>query len=221
MFSEVTAVYSTPEGYTTSAAPQNSSFALAVSSVRAAGLRSAWLMLGKAGERSLNHDHTEVKVLLVDDETSCRSATAMLLEHLGCSVDAVASGEEALAHFDPRLHQLVITDLLMPGISGEDVAAEIKRRSSTTPVLVYTGTTISELRGVEAVIAKPGSIDDFRKALAAVGGSSRPSEEKPRESAQRPRLSKAAIRTTPQRTRHRPVPRPYPAVPEPRPGGRL
>jgi len=130
------------------------------------------------GAWSVDHSIIDVRILFVEDQASCRTATTMLLEHLGHSVDTVASGEEALACFDPSLHQVVITDLLMPGMSGEDVAVEIKRRSPTTPVAVYTGTAFAKLKGTDAVIAKPASVDDFRNTLSALRGSSTFSDAK-------------------------------------------
>jgi CheY-like chemotaxis protein len=129
-------------------------------------LRSAWLLLDEADVRSVNHSQIDVGILFVEDQPSCRTATVMLLQHLGYSLDAVATGEEALTCFDPDRHKIVITDLLMPGMSGEDLAIEIKRRAPSTPIVVYTGTGVVELQGVDAVIAKPASIDDFRKTLA-------------------------------------------------------
>jgi CheY-like chemotaxis protein len=143
-----------------------------------------------------------MKILLVEDESSCRIATSMLLQYLGHSVDAAASGEEALARFDRGLHQLVVTDLVMPGLSGQDVAAEIKRKSSSTPVVMYTGTAVTNLEWVDALITKPASIADFRETLSMLSKSS-PSNSggEPHDLAQRPRCPervRASTSTRPQ-----------------------
>jgi len=90
----------------------------------------------------------------------------MLLQHLGHSVGEVASGADALARFDNGLHQLVVTDLLMSGLSGQDVAAEIQRRSPTTPIVMYTGTATANPEWVDALITKPASTADFRETQA-------------------------------------------------------
>jgi len=127
-----------------------------------------------------------MNILLVEDEPSCRTATAMLLEHLGCSVDTAASGEEALACFSPSRHEIVITDLLMPGMSGEQLAVAIKRRSPTTPIVAYTGTAVTEPPGTDAVLTKPASIDDFRKTLSGVCSLALSNEDKPRRVDQGP-----------------------------------
>lgn len=109
-----------------------------------------------------------MKILLVEDESSCRIATTMVLEHLGWTVEAVVSGEAALARFDENEHQLLVTDLGLPGLSGQDLAIELKRKSPTTPVVVYTGAVHAHLESVDAVIPKPASIGDFRKILASL-----------------------------------------------------
>jgi CheY-like chemotaxis protein len=114
----------------------------------------------------------DVKILLVEDESSCRIATVMLLQHLGCSVDAVASGKEALARFDPATHQIVVTDQEMPGLLGQDLAAMLKRKSPATPVVMYTGAVNANLECVDALITKPGSITDFREMLSRLAKSS-------------------------------------------------
>ena len=53
-------------------------------------------------------------------------------------VDTAPDGEQGLAAFDPKLHDLVITDLRMPGIDGLDVLRAVKARAPETPVLVIT-----------------------------------------------------------------------------------
>jgi len=105
-------------------------------------------------------------VLLVDDEAACRAATTLLLRHLGYAVQTAAGAEEALAVFDPARHGLVITDNRMPGMSGAELATELKRRAPSTPVILYSGWPGGPLISVDALIAKPASICDFREALA-------------------------------------------------------
>lgn len=110
----------------------------------------------------------DVKILLADDEPSCRIATAMLLEHLGFAVEAVANGDQALARFEEGVHEIVITDEHMPGLSGRDLATALKRRSPSTPVVMYTASVHLTLDCADAWIVKPASISDFRETLSAV-----------------------------------------------------
>jgi len=115
-----------------------------------------------------------VRVLLVDDEEPCRTATGLLLQHLGYEVQMAGSAEEALRVFDPFRHDLVVTDNRMPGMGGAELAAELKRRAASTPVVLYTGWPNTSLESVDALIAKPASIAEFRQTLSRLMGEKAP-----------------------------------------------
>jgi CheY-like chemotaxis protein len=94
-------------------------------------------------------------VLLVDDGDTNRVTTKWFLTNFGYEVDCVRSAEEALALFDPRLHDLVVTENLMPGMTGVEMAHIIKLRSSCTPVLMYTRTPPDQQSCLDAILQKP------------------------------------------------------------------
>ena len=80
------------------------------------------------------------KILLIEDEENVRLVVSISLEKEGYEVDAVASGEEALekvVDFDP---DLVILDIMMPGIDGWEVLGLLKSNPLTEsiPVCVLT-----------------------------------------------------------------------------------
>ena len=78
--------------------------------------------------------------LLVDDEELIRLSTADMLADLGYAVVEAASAEEALALLDGGLAiDMLITDHLMPGMAGADLAAIIRQRWPDTPVLIVSG----------------------------------------------------------------------------------
>lgn len=89
-----------------------------------------------AWDISLNSMKT---ILLVEQENEVRIRTKWFLTNFGYVVDSASSAEEALARFDPKLHDIVITDNMMPGLKGTEMAHIIKLRSCATPVLMYTG----------------------------------------------------------------------------------
>jgi len=100
----------------------------------------------------------------------------MLLQHLGHTVQCAASGEEALGLFDAVYHTLVITDFLMPGMSGDDLAAALKVRSPATPIILYSASPGVCLDHADSLISKPASLDEFRRAVESVASSrTRPS----------------------------------------------
>jgi CheY-like chemotaxis protein len=84
----------------------------------------------------------ESKILLVDDNTVVRDMLVDLVGSLGYHADAAAGGEEALAMFDRGQYGMVLTDLLMPGMSGWDVLAALRQRDPHVPVVIVTGSPV-------------------------------------------------------------------------------
>jgi CheY-like chemotaxis protein len=82
------------------------------------------------------------RILLVDDNTIVRDMLVDLVESLGYHTDAAAGGEEALALFDRSHYGMVLTDLLMPGMSGWDVLAALRQRDPHVPVVIVTGSPV-------------------------------------------------------------------------------
>jgi signal transduction histidine kinase/DNA-binding response OmpR family regulator len=107
------------------------------------------------------------RVLFVEDEVVLRMSTVDILEQLGCVVVAVGSGEQALeilgkgSDFD-----LLLSDLGLPGMSGEELAAEVRQRFPALPVIIASGygKTKEEPGGVR-FIGKPYSSLDLQQAL--------------------------------------------------------
>jgi DNA-binding NtrC family response regulator len=91
-------------------------------------------------------------ILLVEDEPAVRSLTRRILERHGYTVIDAATGDEALAIFEregSRI-QLVLTDVVMPGLRGPELVAELERRRPGLPVLFMSGYADDDLvrRGV-------------------------------------------------------------------------
>jgi len=94
-------------------------------------------------------------ILLVDDEDESRIRTKWFLSNFGYLVDSVPSAEGALTVFDPKIHDVVVTDNTMPKMTGVEMAHVIKLRSPSTPVLMYTGLAPDDLSCVDLVIQRP------------------------------------------------------------------
>jgi len=94
-------------------------------------------------------------ILLVDDEDEVRITTKSFLTNFGYVVDSAPSAEKALALFNPKIHDVVVTDNSMPGMTGAEMAHVIKLRSPSTPVLMYTGLVPEDQACVDLVIQKP------------------------------------------------------------------
>jgi len=95
----------------------------------------------------------------------------MLLQGVGYIVEAAKSGAEALKMFEPGKFDMVFTDYLMPGMKGDQLAANIKRRSPEQPVVMLTAfpekLQCSEcpLGGVDSIICKPFELDTLRSII--------------------------------------------------------
>jgi len=114
-----------------------------------------------------------VQVLLVDDEVQLREMLVEFLQLSGCTVEAVASGAEALEKFRAGKFDVVITDQAMPGMNGDQLAAAIKQQVATTPVILLTGFgMLMQLEalppGVDLILSKPIGLADLRAGLARV-----------------------------------------------------
>jgi two-component system, OmpR family, response regulator RegX3 len=90
------------------------------------------------------------RILLVEDEVRIAEVVQSYLEREGYMVIAQLSGEEALADFARRAADLVVLDLMLPGISGEEVCRALRERSDV-PILMLTARDGEEdlLRGLQ------------------------------------------------------------------------
>ena len=114
-----------------------------------------------------------MKVLVIDDQPPLRDLFAAFLELLGHEVDLAADGREGLARFDPHVHQAVLTDFLMPELTGLDVAAAIRARGCPTPIMLISG--YAELddqrRAIQAglrFVFKPITFAQFEATMAEI-----------------------------------------------------
>lgn len=91
--------------------------------------------------------------LLIDDEELVRMSTADMLVELGFEVVEASTAEEALLLLYNGLEpSLVVTDHLMPGMSGAQLARELKSERPELPVLIISG--YAEAEGIDAGIAR-------------------------------------------------------------------
>jgi len=113
-----------------------------------------------------------LRILLVDDDPLVVAGTISMLEELGQdAITAVASGAEALAvlrqdgNFD-----LLLTDHMMPGMSGVQLATQARKLHKTLPILIASG--FAELDGLAGVewprLRKPYDLNDLAAALLNV-----------------------------------------------------
>ncbi|HEX6312809.1 MAG TPA: response regulator transcription factor [Acidimicrobiia bacterium] len=104
-----------------------------------------------------------VSILAVEDDDRIRTTMRMVLEDEGFDVSEAASAEAALETFEARTFDLVLVDIMLPGMSGFDLCRSL-RRASDVPIVMVTARVDSHdvVAGLEA-----GADDYVRKPFAA------------------------------------------------------
>lgn len=125
----------------------------------------------------MSHDNSlkGSSILLVEDDESLRTVLAMNLEDSGLEVDVASSAEDALERFSPQRHQIVLTDLRLPGMHGLELLERLKAVDDQVVVLVLTayGGAANALeamrRGAFHYVEKPVNtqalLEELRRAL--------------------------------------------------------
>jgi len=80
----------------------------------------------------------DIRILIVDDEASVRNVLSQVLEDDGFGTTEAANGEEALEFLKKEPFSLVITDILMPGMTGIELLEKIKQLYPATQVIIIT-----------------------------------------------------------------------------------
>ena len=116
------------------------------------------------------------RVLLVEDEEGAREGMADTLDLIGYAVTAVASGEDAQALPDEPAPDLLLTDLVLPGIGGAELAQLLRRRWPRMRVVLMSGyTTNAAVRaqvheGTVRFLQKPFVMADLASELRSALG---------------------------------------------------
>jgi two-component system response regulator MtrA len=98
------------------------------------------------------------RVLLVEDDASIREVTALGLRQAGFRVTTAGDGRGGLAHARQPVFDLVILDVMLPGLDGLDVCREL-RKTSRVPVLMLTARTDT----IDVVVGLEAGADDYVK----------------------------------------------------------
>jgi excisionase family DNA binding protein len=100
-------------------------------------------------------------VLVVDDDARLREFVRVNLEMEGYTVREASSADEALAALEDQAPQLVLLDVVMPGIDGWQMLQRMQERHGSIPVIMFSGkvddesAADAEQRGARAFVGKP------------------------------------------------------------------
>ncbi|MDQ3478703.1 MAG: response regulator, partial [Pseudomonadota bacterium] len=135
--------------------------------------------LGKAPRVDNDITVAGARILVVEDDPRVRSSTVEALQDLDYDPVACSSGEEAIGLFDAQTFDLVITDIVMPEMTGPELIKTLKERRSDFAVLFVTGYVGEEggdIVGYE-LLRKPFTVAAL---AAAVGAALAPPSSEPR-----------------------------------------
>jgi two-component system response regulator RegX3 len=113
------------------------------------------------------------RILLVEDEIALSDPLSYLLEREGYEVEVAADGPSAVAAFDRDGADLVLLDLMLPGLPGTEVCREIRQRS-TVPIIMLTAKdsevdiVVGLELGADDYVTKPYSTRELLARIRAV-----------------------------------------------------
>jgi DNA-binding response OmpR family regulator len=122
------------------------------------------------------------RILLVEDDERIRASLRLALEDEGYDVDEAGAGEEALERFAEQPADVVLIDLMLPGIDGFECCRQL-RRTSAVPVIMVTARTDTHdvVAGLEAgaddYVTKPFVPKELAARIRALMRRARPVDE--------------------------------------------
>lgn len=135
-----------------------------------------WLQAADGGEsleQELPVDPREVaglSVLVVEDDSAVRAGIVDALQSLDCHVAFAESAEQGFAALHVSKPDLLLTDYLMPGMTGAELAIKAREAFPDLPVLIATGYAdmeeIEQAVGADSILRKPFHLSDLTNAVA-------------------------------------------------------
>jgi len=109
-----------------------------------------------------------MKLLIVEDEEALAAGLAFNFQQEGYTVTVAMDGRSALAHFEKKTRpfDVIILDLMLPGMSGYDVCREIRKKDRRVPILILSARELPEDRtlafdaGTDQYLSKPFSLPE-------------------------------------------------------------
>ena len=117
---------------------------------------------------------SKLRILVVDDELSNAEVLGMILGEEGFQVTVAGDGRQALQRIEEAAPDLLITDYMMPGMSGVELARAVRQlpRYRNLPVLLMSGAAASTLsvhaQDFDAFLRKPFDIEALLRAVQSL-----------------------------------------------------
>ncbi|MEL7657356.1 MAG: response regulator, partial [Bacillota bacterium] len=119
-------------------------------------------------------DLKNLRVLYVEDDEATREALSKFLNRRAGKLHVASDGEEGIRKFNECKPNLLIVDLIMPGMSGLEMIGEIRKQNKECRILITS--TINEINtvieavdlGIDHYIIKPIDMEDLERKLEGV-----------------------------------------------------
>ena len=114
------------------------------------------------------------RVLIIDDESSIRELLTCMLSRKGIETDVAQDGQEGLSKFLNNDYDIVVTDIIMPGMDGNAVARQIRQSARpNTPIIGISGTSwLVDQDKFDVVFEKPMPLDSFMNTVITLSSAS-------------------------------------------------
>jgi FixJ family two-component response regulator len=109
----------------------------------------------------------DIQIFIIDDDASVRDSLALLLGLNGYRTASFENAEHLMASFRPEWHGCVVTDVDMPGLSGLELQATLRRMGCSLPVIVMSASCDAAVEaralaaGAAGFVAKPFDADQL------------------------------------------------------------
>jgi len=103
-----------------------------------------------------------IYILVIDDEAPILKMLKLQLTRMGFNVDTAENGKEGIEKINSNTYDLILTDIKMPDISGDQILQYVKiKKGSTLPVVGMSGTPwLLDQNDFNAVLSKPCSMKE-------------------------------------------------------------
>ena len=115
-----------------------------------------------------------LKILIVEDDRELRQLFAHVLIKNGYRADGVSNGREALDAMEKDYYDLIISDIMMPGMDGYELVRTLREAGNTTPVLMITAKDAFDdmkmgfLSGTDDYMVKPVNVNEMVLRVGAL-----------------------------------------------------
>jgi DNA-binding response OmpR family regulator len=121
-----------------------------------------------------HEEQSDMRVLVIEDSDRLRQSIEVALRESGYAVDSAASGDEGFWKADAGVYDVIVLDLMLPGLSGMELLARLRAKKHRAAVLILTArdTVDDRVKGLDAgaddYLVKPFSIDELLARVRAL-----------------------------------------------------